>query len=1327
MKNAKRFLTLLLVVVLSVSLVALAACGDDPDPTPDKGDTKTVSLTVKNGNFAAFSDVANDSAGVPQPGSPTNWTSVTGTSSSVKGVVDVSKWEKYGEKLASKDGLWLSAANPGKQKSSLTENLDADNNVLMVYNSEAGYAGYYCASGLSVSAGKEYVLHVSVKTDITSQTGGAKIYIYNSGAGYMEIADINTNGEWKDYTIRIIGNPTASKSLSVYLTLGYNEKAPASGWAFFDNVYLEDVSEKDTAVTADKSLDLAVPNPEFDYVTFQSKGGANTPAMYTSTNTGNGNNLYRRVDTSSEVFEAAKGGYGEGVVNPGVPDGTVGSHVYMLYNSELSAIGMRSTSTVNFAQCGLYEVSVWVKTNISSDPAANCTAALKLVDGKTEYVLDGINTNGEWQLCTFYVIASKNGNNSLDFEFHFGTGKAEDGVKPATFSKGWAFFDGLTYKKVASEDEFVDEAGVSKIVNLRIDENSTLENGYFNDSNPVKGISVITDEDSDLIGGTDVSGVKAGVIDLSSSDKNITLLDGTVEAYAESVTVPALPYVNTKVANSNRLFAVLPSSPCIYKFKFADAKMVLAANDYYRIGAWVKTQNFGDASVTVKLMNAEDDSVLATSSGIDSDDITSGAIDGWQEVAFLIQTGSEEKTVYLQFELGSGSVYTPDTLAAGNVFVSNVTLVDSDYKDYSASTSNFRKKVSFVTTTSDTVSNGGFNNLDYEKVEGLATGGMVDGKLSENFGTPANWTLVNKNGNGKQLAGIVDVNNETLVQNIVADYADGTLLYEGLFGENMFINPNASGVTLDMLSYFGGDNVLMLASGDVKTSDADKNGQPASVGYTSSSSFSLSAEGYYLISVLVKTVGDSTASLYLYDTDNAVLAKFEGIKSGTANQGWTRYTFAAKTGISAKSVKLGLFLGTKDSYSGLSKPDESTEYSLLKGGVAFFDQASLVTIDKKAYNGLTENGELKVCSFTSDSFENFASSSVESSGLGKPDGWTGSSDYKETEEKPSTNTTAGVLIGNNADSFLDRLVALDGFTKLDGEPEENVEYFYQDGETWRIWKEGDFEDGRYKNEVIEKLAKDNNVSLADQLAAQYAKRAAYKAQFVESEPNSYLLINNEDATAYSFTSSKFTFSKNSYYKVSFSAKLLEASENAYLYVQINDTTAGVGDYVIKISASEWTGGTFYLKTSSSDASVTVKVGFGRVFTPANSSNVTYDYFSGFAMFDNIDIQKIEASEYNAATTNEAAHVLKDTLTDSKTIDKGSDSKDKDKTKNNLGWLWISSAVIGALIIAAVIVYLVKKVIPKRKALKNMPSYDARRAQSPDSLKKREDKYKNMKD
>lgn len=1327
MKNAKRFLTLLLVVVLSISLVALAACGNDPDPTPEPDEEGTVSLTVKNGNFAAFSDVADDSAGVPQPGSPTNWTSVTGTSSSVKGVVDVSKWEKYGEKIVDKDGLWFSAANPGKHTSSLTENLSADNNVLMVYNSESGYAGYYCASGLSVSAGKEYVLHVSVKTEITGQIGGAKIYLYNSGAGYMEISDINTDGEWKDYTIRIVGNPTASKSLSVYLTLGYNEKATAAGWAFFDNVYLEDVSEKETVSATDKTLDLAVPNPEFDYVTFQSKGGANTPAMYTSTNTGNGNNLYRRVDTTSSVFEAAKSGYGEGVVNPGTPEGTVGSYVYMLYNSESSAIGMRSTSTVNFAQCGLYEVSVWVKTAISADTAANCTAALKLVDGKTEYVLDNISTGGEWRLCTFYVVASKNGNSSLDFEFHFGTGKTEDGEKPSTFSKGWAFFDGLSYKKVANEDEFVDEDGVSKIVNLRIDEHSMLENGYFNDSNPTKGISVVTDKDSALIGGTDVSGVKAGVIDLSSSDKNITLLDGTASTYAESVNVPALPYVNT-TSGSNSLFAVLTSSPCIYKFKFSDAGMTLAANDYYRIGAWVKTQNFGDASVTVKLLDAEDDSVLATSSGIDSDDITSGTIDGWQEVAFLIQTGDEEKTVYLQFELGSGSVYTPDTLAAGNVFVSNVTLVDSDYKDYSASTSNFRKKVSFVNTTSDTISNGGFNNLDYEKVEGLATDGMVDGKLSENFGTPANWTYVNKNGNGKQIAGIVDVNNAALVQNIVADYDNAALLYDGLFGANMFINPNASGVTADMLSYFGGDNVLMLASGDVKISDSDKNGNPASIGYTSSSSFSLSAESYYLISVLVKTMGDSTASLYLYDTDNAVLAKFEGIKSGTDNQGWTRYTFAAKTGISAKSVKLGLFLGNKDSYSSLSKPDEGTEYSLLKGGVAFFDQASLVTVDKKVYNELTENDELKLCGFTSDSFENFASSSVESSGLGKPDGWTGSSDYKETEEKPSASTTAGVLIGSNADSFLDRLVALDGFTKLSGDPEENAEYFYQDGETWRIWKEGDFEDGRYENEIIEKLAKENNVSLADQLAAQYAKRAAYEAQFVESEPNSFLLIQNEDETAYSFTSSKFTFSKNSYYKVSFSARLLEASENAYLYVQINDTTAGVGDYVIKISASDWTTGTFYLKTSSSDASVTVKLGFGRVYTPSGSSDVTYDYFSGFAMFDNIDIQKIEASEYNTANTDEAANVLKDTLTDSKNINKGDDEDNTDDSgKNNLGWLWISSAVIGALIIAAVVVYLVKKVIPKRKALKNMPSYDARRAQSPDSLKKREDKYKNLKD
>lgn len=1325
MKNAKRLLTLLLVVILSVSLVAFAACDDDSE-TPDNSDSSSVTLTVKNGNFAAFSDVADDSAGVPQPGSPTNWTAVSGsTSSSVKGVVDVSKWEKYGSKISDKAGLWFYTSNPGKMTSSLTENLDADNNVLMVYNSAAGYAGYYGASALSVSAGKEYVLHVSVKTNVTSQTGGAKIYVYNSAAGYMEIANINTNGEWKNYTIRIIGNPTATKSLSLYLTMGYNEKDTASGWAFFDNVYLEDVSDSETVAATDKTLDLAIPNPEFDFVTFNSKGGSNTAAMYTSTNTGNGNNLYRRIDTNTEIFEAAKSGYGDGIVNPGTPEGTVGSHVYMLYNSELSAIGMSSTSTVNFAQCGLYKVSVWVKTNISADTSANCTAALKLVDGNTEYVIDGISTNGAWQRCTFYVIASKNNDSSLDFEFHFGTGKSEDGVKPATFSKGWAFFDGLTYEKVSSADEFVDEAGVSKIVNLRIDENSLLENGYFNNANPTLGFSAVTDENSTLVGGTDASGVKVGVIDLADTDKNITLLDGTVSTYDDSLTVPALPYVNT-VSGSNRVLAILSSNPCIYKLKFADSALALGANGYYRLGVWVKTQNFADASMVVKLIDADEDAVLATSSGIDTDDIDSGTIDGWQEVVFLVQTGAEAKTVYLQFELGSGSVYTPDTLVKGNAFLANLTLTATDYDDYSSSTSNFRKKASYISTSSDTVNNGNFNNLDYDKTEGLANNGLVDGTLSENFGVPANWTLTNNNGNGKQLAGIVDVHNSALVANIVADFANSALLSETMFGDNMFINPNTAGLTADQLSYFGGDNVLMIASGDVKTSDSALNGKMASVGYTTSSSFSLSANGYYLVSVLVKTVGDSTASLYLYDTDNAVLAKFEAIQSGTDNQGWTRYTFAAKTGISAKSVKLGLYLGDRTTSSNLSKIDEGTEYSTLKAGVVFFDQAALISIDKAAYNALVEGDATKLCSFTSDSFENFATSTVESSGLGKPSNWTGASDYKKTDEKPSANTTAGVFVGGNNDTFLDRLVGFNDFVKLSGDPVDGTDYFFKDGDTWRIWTAGDDEESRYENDTIAQLAKDNSLSLADQLAAQYELRAAYVAKFVESEPNSYLLIHNEDMTAYGFTSSKFTFSKNSYYKVSFSAKLVDASENAYLYVQLNDTTAGVGDYVIKITASEWTDGTFYIKTSSSDASVTVKLGLGRVYTPANSSDVVYDYCTGFALFDNIDVQKIESSEYNAASTDADAHVLKDTLTDSKNIDAGTDS-DKDDDKNSLSWLWISSIVIGALMIIAVIVYFVKKVLPKRRALKNLPSYDARRANSPDSLKKREDKYKNMKD
>ena len=169
-------------------------------------------------------------------------------------------------------------ANPGKVEGS------EDDNVLMLHNHYytssskkdqlVGTAQKYTSSStVTVPAGTSKKVSVWVKTadlksvasDGTTQDAigkGAYISITHSVGGKSldayEVKNINTEGEWKQYTFYVKGSYYADTTFSLVLGLGQGSTTDrleyVNGYAFFDNIVLEDI-ENSAFDTAAEALD----------------------------------------------------------------------------------------------------------------------------------------------------------------------------------------------------------------------------------------------------------------------------------------------------------------------------------------------------------------------------------------------------------------------------------------------------------------------------------------------------------------------------------------------------------------------------------------------------------------------------------------------------------------------------------------------------------------------------------------------------------------------------------------------------------------------------------------------------------------------------------------------------------------------------------------------------------------------------------------------------------------------------------------------------------------------------------------------------------------
>ena len=1259
--NLKKLLTLLVCLTLIVSVVLLAACNKKPDDnkTPDN---TSASPSFTNGNFRSYttSDKGYPYAPSSFTGSPTSDTegSTLPKLETVKrGVINLADYQNLGAwcTFSKFDAKRLTGEEDAK-------NYNKDDNVLMINNTEARYY-MYRSSEFSAAANTKYLLQVDVRTANLNggEKKGATIKIaksYSSGSsipateGYASF-DAITVGEWTTYSFIIDGKYNGSTSLELQLMLGNNnlrDEYKTSGYAFFDNIRLTTVKDDTVLPTENvKTITLSVPNGSFDY-----KTTSDYPYLYnrvTTTDTNSNYGLVNEVD--------AKDGKITLVNEYTVDAAAVKGHgsVFAIYNVADARMGFYTTNPLYFKRGGYYKVTVSLNTKYVENGKAYLALGKSkdLSDNTVIEIAQKDSENNGWNEYTFYVYANENTADEL--YFHFGLGKDSDNK-----AKGYILVDDL---KIEETDDTT-QTGDNVTDNRFKAADNKLTDAFVNKS------------------GTDINGVP------------VTITGDGEEFSADDKT----PYVSSIFSARNRKFTSAKAT--IAKFQ---TKATLQKDTYYRFSVWVRTVDVPSTSgVVLTVYDGDKDTnsaakAIATFAAVTTDkDLadSSSSLNGYRELVCYFHTASlQNQDVTFEISLGSGGAFTSSTLFSGTAYIANASLVETDYTKYNGASASgtYEKKYDwYETLSSETFTNGQFQKYNYSDTKFFKDGGVNEkGEFqSTSFGVPSGWTL--KGEKDKAVAGIVDVNRENLLNNLATKL--------GITAEVLKAVPvDANDKPVETFGiYAGGDSYLLINSADVEGLAKES----VRVGYVSNS-FTLNANSYYKISVMVKVMGDSKASVYLM-TDNNIAetnvdSKFEniGASTGVMTGGWKRYTFYVKTGFSSISATLGLYLGGKDvdialtdanmvladGLNGKYVKKAANEYEVYnknthkdatetynykdsaKGGTVLFDYVIKEDISESVYNA-------KTASATASAAD----------------------EYEETKR-----------VEMNLDSF-----------GLATTPDEN-------------------KPTSPKGWTKTSLTKDTDT---EQLQSGVIYSTDYKAHSGES---CLIIPYLNTAGASYYASDAKTLTKDGFYKISVWAKLSEG-HTGKAYITLVATNYGENskyvDYAsqtIEVNSTDWKEYVFFIKAPSSDTkidkygdnakdlSLKIRLGFGE-----SADNKA----SGYVLFDDVLIEKLDAkadtfdqyvNDFKAANAGLTVNTVKYSAIDKEeetTPDKEPDKENNKDSGKNFNWVIFTSVAFGAIVVIAVAAFFIKKYLPKHKEGKQQ--VDKKKAS-----KKKEDDYKNLND
>lgn len=1259
--NLKKLLTLLVCLTLIVSVVLLAACNKNDDNKGSTEDSTSASPSFTNGNFRSYttSDKGYPYAPSSFTGSPTSDTegSTLPKLETVKrGVINLADYQNL--------GAWCTFSKFDAKR--LTDEEDAknynkDDNVLMINNTEARYY-MYRSSEFSAAANTKYLLQVDVRTANLDggEKKGATIKIaksYSSGSsipateGYASF-DAITVGEWTTYSFIIDGKYNGSTSLELQLMLGNNnlrDEYKTSGYAFFDNIRLNTIKDDTVLPTENvKTITLSVPNGSFDY-----KTTSDYPYLYnrvTTTDTNSNYGLVNEVDAKDGKITLVN----EYAVDAAAVEGH--GSVFAIYNVADARMGFYTTNPLYFKRGGYYKVTVSLNTDyIESGSAYLALGKSKDLSDNTIIPVGKDTENPGWKEHVFYVYANENTADEL--YFHFGLGK-DSGDK----AKGYVLVDDL---KIEETDDTT-QTGVNVTDNRFKPTDNKLTDAFVNKS------------------GTDINGVP------------VTITGDGEEFSADDKT----PYVSSNFSERNRKFTSAKAT--IAKFQ---TKATLQKDTYYRFSVWVRTVDVPSTSgvvLTVYDGNKDDNSAvkaIATFAAVTTDkDLadSSSSLNGYRELVCYFHTASlQEQVVTFEISLGSGGAFTSSTLFSGTAYIANASLVETDYTKYNGASASgtYEKKYDwYETLSSETFTNGQFQKYNYSDTKFFKDGGVNEkGEFqSTSFGVPSGWTL--KGEKDKAVAGIVDVNRDALLSNLATKLGVPVDTLKTAPFECKEEDVETFGI------YAGGDSYLLINSADVEGLAKES----VRVGYVSNS-FTLNANSYYKISVMVKVMGDSKASVYLM-TDNNIAetnvdSKFENIEASTASQtgGWKRYTFYVKTGFSSISATLGLYLGGKDVdialtdanmvladglngkyvkvdgayevYNKNTHKDATETYNYkdsAKGGTVLFDYVIKEDISESVYNAKTTSATASAAD-----------------------------EYEETKRVEMNLDSFGLATTPDQD----KPTSPKGWTKTS-------------------------------------LTKDTDT---EQLQSGVIYSTDYKAHSGES---CLIIPYLNTAGASYYASDAKTLTKDGFYKISVWAKLSEG-HTGKAYITLVATNYGENskyvDYAsqtIEVNSTSWKEYVFFIKAPSSDTkidkygenakdlSLKIRLGFGESADNKASGYVLFDDVliekldvkaDGFDTFvetfkkDNPTIAKVNTVKYSAIDKEEET-----------TPDKEPDKENNKDSGKNFNWVIFTSVAFGAIVVIAVAAFFIKKYLPKHKEGKQQ--VDKKK-----TSKKKEDDYKNLND
>lgn len=1267
----KKLLTILVCLMLIASVCLLAACNKDTDE--DNSEKVTYEPSFTNGNF---NSVSNTDEGYPY--TPEKWTGAptADVTSGTEGdddyyafsIDDITAGVISLEDTAYNDNKskWGNLNHFGANTADIDDDYTNDKNVLMIYNSKAAYYMYKSAS-FTATANSYYKITVDVLTEaIAGNDGkGASIYLYDKTTtfGLSEFSSIESNGEWTRYSF-YIRTKAASSSLQLWLELGNHStfyKYLTSGYAFFDNVTFEALAnDDDTAYTysdfvtdtndldshTNRVVDLTLPNSEFDFITNEAKS-VSAPAYYfRASNSDTANTSYGRVDlTDYDSTATAIGINTASVANPGYPADitTNGNNIYALY-AENSAIGFytgnnsssSTSSAITFARGSAYKVSIWVYTK---DLTAG-KVYLGLTPKKTSLddgVTQSIATNSGWTQYSFIVLANQNTDSDMYFQFWLGSSDAA--------ASGTAFFDRFSVDKLDLTEKGFD-VWQDEILGTGMGIDASDYDDYtYNKS------SAVTDNilDNPYFKNGTVNGWSS--VDKSADSNIFYTPDVSIVSAANTSGDVSIPYSMVDGATTySYVMKIAAENPTVFGMKITNNSN-LAAYTAYRLSVWVKTADVQSTSgIVLTVYDAAEDEAIATFNSVNTAKLSeSEGLNGYRELVCYFYTGFTTEEVYFELTFGSGNQFTSSTLFDGTAYVANASLSVVDYDDFNGASSSgtYEKKYNYTTSASSTsIGNGQFDSYDFAETEGLhgtdsANDGKTDGAFNDKtFGVPAKWDIsynktlkdADKNIMDGLYAGIVDTaNRPNLLSNLnAALIADGILSSNYDFANMMYTLPS-SGITEEMFDYIGEDTAIMLASKDLSSSVTGANF--ASMCYTSSDTLKLSANSYYEINVLVKTLDAARASVYLLTDDKAEAngQQFTNISttSSAAYNGWVKYSFRVKVGFSDIDAQLALYLGQSDDPTDTKDPGASF------GGTVFFDRAVVKTIDEDTFNATAVSSTVSKVALDKDSFATPSSHSSENRSFITPS----SSSWKGTNSSETDGNRGIITEGYNYAEYAEGL--------------ENVLIGHNSSKSALVIH--NTEAGAY--------------SFTSYSGKTFAKAGYYK---ISVFAKTYDVADNSKAYI-KLTVNDYT--DDSKYKV---------GDSNIIYFNTDD-----GDYT-EICF-------YVKTPAKTDLKTAVKLTLGLGEARADSSNgfvAGYAIFDDVS-FVSVDEAAYTAATTDEST-NTSAIQYKD-IESTKVDPSDDTNNNTDGNKSEFNWIIFTSVAFGAVIVLVVIIYYIKKYLPKRKA------------------------------